>query len=198
MDTKISKAELRKKFIARRKLYFAENKEAYEEQSQQTQRFILAEEAWKSAQRVGLYMAIGGEMDTELLCSHAFGTGKKVFLPRCQAAEQGQMDFVACAGLEDLAQGAYGILEPKPELPPENVETLKLDILIVPGVAFDKTGFRLGFGGGYYDRFIQKMQTEKTLYLGLAFSWQIVENLPVETWDLPMSALVSQGGIHWR
>ncbi len=195
--SKILKQALRKEFIARRKKQFLDNKDEYLENSLKAQNLIIEHPLFQKARSVALYMPIQGEVATDSICAQAWALNKNVYLPRCLPHSHGQMDFVACKSMHDLEPGAYGILEPKQELMAENSHTLKLDLCLVPGVAFDKKGCRLGFGAGYYDRFLEILQPQKTSLVGLAFSWQIVENLPTATWDIPMTMLVHQGGIQW-
>ncbi len=197
MKTEFSKPQLRSQYIERRKMQFIQDKHKYKEDSQKAACHIMDTAQWQSATSVGLYMPIIGEVDTELLCKNAFESGKTVYFPRCQQEQSGQMDFIACAGFDDLEKGAYGIYAPRQDLCPKYNSLPDIDVLITPGVCFDTSGYRIGFGGGYYDRFLQKMQHKNIFYLGLAFSWQIIDNLPHESWDIPLQALATEGGILW-
>ncbi len=189
---KISKQSLRKAMLKQRN---EQPTQDCHDLSLQIQKILLAESVWKKANNIAVYMPIQGEVQTQLLCTDAWEHSKKIYAPKCSKTEQGQMSFIACQGLHDFSQGMYGILEPRSELKAE--EQNKFDILLVPGLAFTRKGYRLGFGGGYYDRFFSKNLANKTLYLALAFSWQIVENLPVQAWDHPVHAIVTNEGIIW-
>ncbi|MDR2050739.1 MAG: 5-formyltetrahydrofolate cyclo-ligase [Deltaproteobacteria bacterium] len=186
------------------------------------QRRLLAQDIWKEAGSAALYMPIRGETDTALLLEDAWLEGKLVFLPRVedpdplQIGSRGKMHFARCRRREDLRKGVYGIMEPHPDFCPECVfsftEAPSLpdaaslskpffrppDVFIVPGVAFDRQGGRLGFGGGYYDRFLASCPQERgagggrplPLFVGLAYSFQILEEkLPLQDWDQPVQAL---------
>ncbi len=194
MPEKFSKDAVRKAMLQRRVSQPAQEVQAL---SLQAQEALLAEKVWDKAQRVALYMATKGEVQTQKIIEHAWQHGKDVYFPRCNSNQQGQMDFIACHTMQDLTQGKYGIWEPKPTLPIPNQEALHLDILLIPGIAFTRQGQRLGFGGGYYDRFLSKAEKQKTLYVALAFSWQILEELPTQAWDIPVHVLVSDKGIVW-
>ncbi len=194
MFEKISKEAVRKDMLRRRKEQSLHDVELL---SAKAQNILLSQKIWQEAQRVALYMPTQGEIQTQDLCSQAWGQGKKVFLPRCQQDKQGHMDFIACQNMQDLAVGKYGIVEPKHDMVAPDQTTLQLDILLIPGVAFTPKGQRIGYGGGYYDRFLHILSEDKVLCVGFAFSWQIVDVLPTQEWDVPVQALISDEGILW-
>ncbi len=197
MPGQFSRVRLRSEYIERRKTNFAQDPKIYERDSLRAAQNILNTEKWQTAVSVGLYMPIGGEVDTKFLCANAFESGKKVYFPRCHEEKNGHMDFIACVGFDDLERGAYGIYAPKQNISCNTHSLPDIDMLIVPGVCFDTSGYRIGFGGGYYDRFLQKIQHKNVFYVGLAFSWQIVDSLPSEDWDIPIHALATDGGFSW-
>ncbi len=165
--------------------------------SEAAQQKLLAENIWQTANTVALYMAVRGEMSTNTLLEHAWHNKKCVLLPRCRPT-QGSMDFVPCTSMDDLTPGNFGIMEPHTHIPKKELDTQAPDIIIIPGTAFDKKGNRLGFGGGYYDRlFAESWCCPHTLRIGLCYAWQIIDTLPLEPWDMPMDALVTEQGILW-
>ncbi len=198
----LEKNTLRAHMLARRKELSAES---CAEVSLVIQEHLLQSEVWQQAQQVGLYMAKGREVQTQHVVQRAWQEGKKVFLPLCHTELRGHMDFVYCENMDDVALGAYGIYEPTPEAWQRHKHayaaqghSLALDILLVPGVAFDTLGYRIGFGGGYYDRFLQaKQQGYIGCCIGAAFSWQVVERISCESWDMPVQALLSEEGLRW-
>ncbi len=194
MFEKISKEAVRKDMLRRRKEQSLHDVQLL---SSKAQNLLLSQKVWQEAQHVALYMPTQGEVQTQDLCTQAWGQGKKVFLPRCQQGKQGHMDFIACQNMQDLTVGKYGIVEPKQDIMASDQTTLQLDILLIPGVAFTPKGQRIGYGGGYYDRFLQFLNKDKVLCMGFAFSWQIVDALPTQEWDIPVQALVSDEGILW-
>lgn len=161
------------------------------------QRALLDCDAWQKSRQVALYMAVRGEMPTDMLLAEAWNAGRQVLLPRCRKGEIGAMEFVPCASLEDLETGSFGIPEPLPRLPALdwNHPDLIPDVLVAPGVAFDRRGFRLGYGAGYYDRALARQR--ERLSVGLAFAWQVLEALPAEPWDCPVTCLCTEEGIIW-
>lgn len=196
----LSKKELRRMMLGLRKgISF----EALRALSRLAQKNLMRQEVWKQAKSVALYKPVRNEVDTEFLLDTAGLQCKTVYLPRIRPGEKGMMDFVLCRGPQEIVEGAFGIPEPDSCLPacvfsePENclAEDNRIlapppDIFIVPGVAFDRAGQRLGFGGGYYDRFLSSALLQRHSYfIGLAYNFQVVEALPAEEWDQPVNAL---------
>lgn len=114
---------------------------------------VVALDAWRAADAVFTYLSIGSEVDTRVLIRAAWAAGKVVVLPRCEPGRR--LAWYVVDALEGLAPGAFGILEPAPD-PARLVSPGDFGhpLAIVPGLAFDRAGFRLGYGGGYYDRFL--------------------------------------------
>lgn len=146
----------------------------------------MAEPAWARSGSILLYAAFRDEADTSFLLEHAWLQGKTVALPRCRPAPaEGEMDFFVCRGWADLALSALGIPEPSPGLPLWRASGDPA-LMLVPGLAFDRRGGRLGYGGGFYDRWLDQGGTAGAgtpLTLGLAFSSQMVDEVPRGTWD---------------
>jgi 5-formyltetrahydrofolate cyclo-ligase len=97
------------------------------------------------------------------------------------------------AASEPMLIGAYGILEPLPELPP--IEPDNVDLMLVPAVAIDRSGYRLGYGGGYYDRLRADPLWRKMPTIGIVFDFAYVETLPIEAWDLPIDNVCTELGV---
>ena len=132
------------------------------------------------------YAATGSEVDLFPAIEAALRAGKAVCLPVCR--EKGQMDAVRLRAREDLAPGAFGILEPRGEVvPPEEI-----DLVLCPGLAFDRRGGRLGYGGGYYDRYLGKVHA---FLLGICYTDCIVGAVPMGAHDVFMDALACETGI---
>lgn len=166
------------------------------ERSLAAQRHILETDEWKRARSVGLYCAIRNETDTALLLDTAWAEGKETFLPHTQRA--GIMDFFPCLDRQNLVRNAMGIPEPNPAacpLPPEGGWVPSL--IIVPGVAFDRHGHRLGMAGGYYDRYFARPSTQNVFRMAIAYAFQVVESLPADLWDAPVHAIATEEGVLW-
>ncbi|MGI6574576.1 MAG: 5-formyltetrahydrofolate cyclo-ligase [bacterium] len=147
---------------------------------------------YKKAQKVMFYVGVEQEVNTTPLIARALAAGKDISVPICVVKER-KLIVSQLADLRELERGYYGLLEPaagyvRPREPGE------LEIVIVPGLAFDPEGNRLGQGGGYYDRFITQLQPDTTL-IALAFAVQVVEQIPTEPHDRPIHILVTPNQI---
>lgn len=159
--------------------------------SVRAQEALMASRQWACASSVALYMPIRGEMDTSLLLETAWKEGRKVCLPRVVDKRQRQMRFVWCDSMAQLHPGAWGILEPDGET------ALEADLMIAPGMAFDFQGWRLGYGGGCYDRYLSANPAFAALRAGLCFSFQIVDHVPHDSFDQRVAAICCEDGLIW-
>ena len=116
--------------------------------------------------------------------------GKQIVIPKCLPKER-KMDFRKLERFDQLESVYSGLLEPI-ESKTNLVEPSDIDLLIVPGIAFDSEGFRMGFGGGYYDRFLQSFKGNT---VSLAFQEQIVSDLPKEDHDIPVEKIITDEAI---
>lgn len=132
---------------------------------------------------VMLYSALSDEVPTQALMDFLVEQGKTVLLPR--VINDTDMELRRYTGPGDLHKGAYGILEPSGEV---FTDYQLIDVAIIPGMAFDKEGHRLGRGKGYYDRFLSAVPN---LYkIGVCFSWQIVDSVPSDAHDVVMDEVI--------
>jgi 5-formyltetrahydrofolate cyclo-ligase len=145
---------------------------------------------WAAAREVLFYWPLAGEVDVRPLLAELTGRGVRALLPRCRPGEPGCMDVarVACEG--DLLPLSHGIMEPDPATCPAEDSPCP-DLILTPGLAFDRQGRRLGFGGGYYDRFLARPGCAPCLSIGLAHDFQLVDELPAESWDRRMDLVVT-------
>ena len=160
---------------------------------------LLASPHWADARTVVLYMPIRGELDTGLLRSRAWAEGKRVLFPRCVVGRRGALDLVPCKDATELVLGSYGILEPLPSLPGIDLRDAGQapHLLIAPCLAVDRQGYRLGYGGGYYDRLLYRLAMQTTLCIGLIYAMQMVASLPEESWDLRLHGVCTEEGFLW-
>jgi len=150
---------------------------------------VLALPQLHEVSSVLLYLPIQGEVDTWPLCRHFWTNGLEVQLPKCRTNEPGLMDIFIVTDNSQLGPGAYGITEPLPDKA-RPCPAPRPEILFIPAVAFDSQGYRLGFGGGYYDRFLSSSGC-LGLTIGLAYDFQILPSLPVEPWDCPVDIIIT-------
>lgn len=176
------KSELRKKYIRLRKT--ALSNEERQTFSREIAENVLAHSALKKAEIVFCYSAYAGEVETDFLIDALLGMGKRVCLPLCDK-NTNTMTARRIKSRSELALGAYGILEPSgEEILPEEI-----DFIIVPMVAFDRNLTRLGYGGGYYDRYLPKTKAFKC---GIAYSFQEAGKLPHGEYDIPLDMIITE------
>lgn len=150
----------------------------------------ISSTAWfQRSKRLLMYMPIRREVDLRPLMDVAWRKGKTVYLPKADPVTHA-MDAYAVHSLDELKAGAYGILEPPADATKE-ADLEKLDCVFIPGVVFDRHGYRIGYGGGYYDRFLPRL-APSTLLVGVAYAWQVVERIPRDAYDEPLHVLVTE------
>jgi len=142
--------------------------------------------------RLALYAALPDELPTRPLYEIARRSGKDLLWPR--TAGPGRLEFAPCRRWEDLIPERYGVLAPPPGQ--KGVALGREDLLLVPGVAFDLRGGRLGRGGGYYDRVLGEIGKGGPLSLGVGFEFQLVEEVPREPHDRNLGAVVTERRLH--
>ncbi|MCX5665050.1 MAG: 5-formyltetrahydrofolate cyclo-ligase [Planctomycetota bacterium] len=149
---------------------------------------LIRSVAFARASRVMLYMPMRSEVDVISVALEAFRLGKSVCVPRVDGSRK-NMNAVETTSFDDesMDSDSLGVRAPKvgQEIPHEEI-----DLVIVPGVAFDMHGFRLGRGGGYYDRYLARF-SRGTATIGVCFDIQFVEEIPTEPTDIAVHAVVS-------
>ncbi len=146
---------------------------------------MAAAPEWRRARSILAFAPMSGEINIWPLLAEAEARGVRLAFPRYDKIRKA---YQACSvtGLADLQPGWYGIREPAPHCAP--VKTMLLDLILVPGVAFDLQGRRLGRGKGFYDRLLQ---TLKGVTCGVAYDQQIVGEVPVEAHDVPLDSILT-------
>lgn len=142
----------------------------------------------RGSERVMLYMPFRGELDTLILARWLLEQGGEIALPLTDKHTR-KLTPALVSSLAALQPAAYGILEPAPGSY-EVVEPASLQAVIVPGAAFDRAGYRIGYGGGYYDRFLPLVSAE-CLTIGYGYDWQLVERIAPDPWDHELRYIVT-------
>jgi len=148
------------------------------------------------AKTVMYYIDVRSEVRTRHALPGALAQGKKIVVPWCN--DQGELELFHLENMDELAIGMYKILEPKPELrllPTKQVEATQLDLIMVPGVAFDRTGARMGHGKGYYDKLLQHARLDAPL-VALAFECQLFPEIPTAAHDIFMDMIITEKAIY--
>lgn len=140
-------------------------------------------------QHVGAYHSFRNEIDIHAVLGVLRAQGCHIYLPR--VAGPGRLDFVAINDSTQLVAGTFGITEP--EGPP--VPSKQIELFLVPALAFDSNGQRLGFGKGFYDRTLHSDSSHRPIAIGIAYEWQLTAApLPVEEHDIAMDIIVTDAG----
>ncbi len=170
----------------------------------QPEKDLLSQAIWKRlaampeyerAHRVVLYIDCRNEVRTRPFLGDVWAAGKQVIVPYCEGEELG---LFRLEGTDELEPGAMGILEPRRELRQDMDRTAHLepgDFVIVPGVAFDRQGGRLGQGGGYYDRLLTNAPSG-VVCAGIAFECQMVDAIPHLEHDVSVSRVVTEKAVY--
>ncbi len=187
-NTCINKKQLRKEILAKRRCFGAENIAA---ESAQITEHLCAWPQYQAAKTIMLFMSMPDEPQLKAVIEHALANGKTVCIPHTRE-DYGLMDAAVIRSFDDLVVGQFDILVPDPAklniLEPE-----ALDLIVVPGVAFERCGKRCGMGAGYYDRFLTKAQN--ALLIGVSLSCQIVPEVPCDEYDHLVEYIVTPCGI---
>ena len=138
--------------------------------------------AFKNAKKIGVYYPIGSEIFTQDIIQELLSKGREVFLPKVIGES---MEFRKIIDFSSLEPGNFDIMEPKEECPVDN----NLDVILIPTVGISQTGVRLGYGYGFYDRFLAK---NKTVAISLTLEKQIIKNIPKSEHDIIMNWIVTE------
>lgn len=145
-------------------------------------------ELFRKAEIILHYVSYDNEVFTHDMIKDQISKGKTVFVP-ISNKEDNTLILSKLSNWNDLEKGAYGILEPK-KTKIKEIKSEKIEIIIVPGLGFDKKGNRIGHGKGYYDRLLKKYNS--SISIGLAFNFQIVENIPNKSHDVPVDMILTE------
>jgi 5-formyltetrahydrofolate cyclo-ligase len=179
----LTKQAIRSKILSQLKIQKEENRDR---KSQVIKNTLCRTKEFRKAKNVMFYIALKGEVNTEEMIKEAKKQGKTVTVPVCC---RDSFTLRPCI-LDDHAKlklGPYGVHEPVEE---KCIRPPDLDLIIVPGLAFDKSGNRLGRGKGYYDRFLSKLPSEIPS-IGLAFDFQILSSVPTTEHDVSVTRVIS-------
>lgn len=149
--------------------------------------------AYERAQTVFCYVSLADEPATQAILAAALAAGKTVAVPFIADAAAGHMEAVRLKSLSDLVPGAFGIPTAAPETR-ELIAPASLDFIVVPGAAFDRAGHRLGMGGGYYDRFLQR--ATNAVRAAVAYECQLLAAVPVESFDETVDCILTEQALY--
>ncbi len=185
MENREAKANLRQHLLKVRR---GMSPEAVTSLSARIEERLVASPLFASACKVALYADHAGEVKTGAILLHAIEQDKEVYYPVVSGPS---LEFHRVRASRELVPGAYGITTPSTKAIRQNPPATELDMAILPGVAFDEAGTRIGFGKGYYDRALSELKVATVV--ALAYEFQIVSGwIPTEAHDAPMSMIVTE------
>ncbi len=179
----MEKNDLRRHLIAKRDQL---TKDEVKTKSLRVADRLLALEAYQHAERIFTFLSFGSELDTRPIVEAALAEGKTLIVPRVNRKTK-RLDLYEITSYDGLVPGGYGILEPTEEH--VRVSENDVDLILVPGVAFDESGGRLGYGAGFYDRILSKT---RSALVALCFELQIVPEVPREPHDIPVPLILTE------
>ncbi len=181
----MDKSKLRKEIIEKRNLL---DENTVKSASKTIVKTLQSLPDLKQAKIVLSYMPYGKEVDIRPLNQWILNQGKVLCLPR--VINKTEMEARA---VNDISQGllksGFGVLEPTYDN--ELIDTDKIELILVPGLAFDKTGNRMGHGNGYYDRFLASCSTN-TILIGIAYAFQVFDSIPFDKYDVKVNKLITE------
>lgn len=151
---------------------------------------LLSFELYKNSKTILFYASLDDEINVDCCIEQALSDGKKIALPVC-TDKNGNMKFYYINSLSEIRVGYFGVREPDTSVCKE-VDDFSFSICIVPAIAYDKNGFRLGYGKGYYDRFLKKYNLHS---IGLCYNELIEDKLPIGEYDIPVDYIICENGV---
>ncbi|WP_040208011.1 5-formyltetrahydrofolate cyclo-ligase [Neobacillus jeddahensis] len=162
------------------------NKPRYEDYSYKIANRLYKDEDWIQANVIAITVSRMPEVDTYQIIRKAWEQGKQVVVPKCLPKGK-QLVFRTIKSFSQLESVYYGLFEPIEQITTK-VEVDRIDLIIVPGLAYTSDGYRIGFGGGYYDRLLSHFSGNT---LSLAFNEQIIPHFPIEDHDIPVLKIIT-------
>ncbi len=149
---------------------------------------LIKTKPYKKSKNIFIYLSFNNEVESSNIIDYAINDKKNIFIPLCNTAIN---ELIVCKmnSWEDLEVSGFGILEPK-SASIRIVDRAIIDLAIVPGIAFDKIGNRIGYGAGYYDKFFASLKAD-ICKIGICYSFQVIDYIEPSIYDVPMDYIIS-------
>ena len=161
---------------------------------------IAASRAFQQSKHIAFYLTNDGEIDLNLLIEHAWQKGKHCYLPVLAEPNTQRLWFIPYTPKTKLINNRFGIPEPIHSNKTRLRKTISLDLILMPLVAFDREGNRMGMGGGFYDRTLAYLRNRqywhKPNLLGVAYEFQKQKQLETNDWDIPLQAIATEKDLY--
>ena len=185
-EIRTQKLEMREKYLAVRDAIPPEQKEAFDKKISDR---LIASITYRHSTDILLYASVKGEVDTWRIFEAAKKDGKRVAFPCCNS--DNTMTFRYIDSKDELSEKTFGILEPEPSC--DECHPANFSLLIVPGLVFDKSGFRIGYGKGFYDRYLS---TFEGVSIGLVYNKLMLPEVPRGRFDRHVDVVISEKGVY--
>lgn len=185
----LNKKLLRQEILTKRSLLTEEDIKEYSNKITNT---LFEMDEYKNAKRIMCFVSNGSEVETHPIIEQAILDGKSIVVP-ITVSKTKELLVSDVFNLSELEVGFYNIEVPKKEFV-RLVDPRTIDLVLVPGVALAKDGYRVGYGGGYYDRFLVKLD-KSVPKIALGFDLQVVDEVPTEDFDIPVDLILTEKGI---
>lgn len=181
----LDKKDLRKEMLRKRSQIPKETREKY---SKEIGNSLYKTDYYKKAKTIMAFISFGSEMNTKYIIEHAISEGKIVVIP-VMVPETRELKISRLLDFSELEIGFYNILTPKTEflrfLDPDTI-----DLILTPGLIFARDGYRIGYGGGYYDRFLASR--DKVTKIAIGFDMQVTDSVPTDKYDIPVDYILTE------
>ncbi|MEG6616814.1 5-formyltetrahydrofolate cyclo-ligase [Peptococcaceae bacterium 1198_IL3148] len=179
-----AKKKLRQSIIEQRDAIDLDTKAAWDKQIFNT---LVSSDYYQHAHTIFTFVSFGSEVDTHRLIKFALDNNKTICVPKIASKKTG-MQVLRINGFHDLDVGYFKILEPVTGCQQINPE--EIDLILMPGLAFNRAGDRLGYGGGFYDRFLTELK-QPINKIALAYHFQVVDNIPATEDDIKIDGIIT-------
>lgn len=183
------KKQIRKDILEVRRSMDIDKKDTYDTLIEKS---FFESSFYKEAKNIFIYISYDSEINTKRMINRAINEGKNIYVPRTEFDTK-LMNAVKINDFSNLVESRYGILEPKKEEP--FIDPNELDLIVVPGVAFDKNGGRIGYGAGYYDRYFKRINEKnkaRITKLALIYDFQLIDEVPTDEEDVLIDAVLTE------
>ena len=184
---KLNKKNIREEIIDKRNNLILDIKQNYDSLIFEE---IINSEIYKKSKKIFTYISFGSEVDTIKIIKYSFSNNKEVYVPKINKQTK-DMIALKIHNFNNMSVDKWGIIEPN-SVDKTNIGT-DFDLIIMPGIAFDKQGNRIGYGGGYYDKYISKLNNASNL-LALAYDFQIIQDIESESHDIKVDFILTNKG----
>lgn len=184
MNNNLAKKELRKEILKKRNEINTEDKKTWDNIIFEK---LINSPLYKKAENIFVFVSYSSEVDTHRFIEYALTDNKCISVPRVISKEAG-MRIYKISSMDELESGHYGILEPKADC--KEFYGDDLDLIIMPGAVFSPDGSRIGYGGGFYDRFLDGLEKQVPT-LAIAYDFQVLPSIPTEEFDMKVQNIIT-------